>query len=79
MPSTENREGSSRKAVIAPLSPTAIDNSVKSAQMGKEVNKICRQSVETFLYIFLVCKLVWGLFISNLAINTQRCRSLNDI
>ena len=39
----DNREGSSRKssireaAVIAPLSPTAIDNSVKSAQMGKEI------------------------------------------
>ena len=39
----DSREGSSRKssmreaAVIAPLSPTAIDNSVKSAQMGKEI------------------------------------------
>ena len=44
---TDNREGSSRKssireaAVIAPLSPASIDNSidnsVKSAQAGKEV------------------------------------------
>ena len=50
-PHPDNREGSSRKssireaAVIAPLSPTSIDNSVKSAQMGKEViniRKVCR-------------------------------------
>ena len=50
-PHPDSREGSSRKssireaAVIAPLSPTSIDNSVKSAQMGKEViksSKMCR-------------------------------------